>query len=275
LGKSVSDRRVHILGAIVASVTIGWVVWQSLPPTSSPQVAPTMTRPEPVPAPIPGRGNEPPSIPNDPPGEPVRPEDVTPPPNPAPGRGNPTVTRGGRQNEASPKPSTSPAPARPISPEPKVAPPANDPPGPAVAPEPQKPLPSPEPPAAANPPPEPIPTPRPPQPAAPPQPDLAAERAAIQQLLSRYVAAYNALDEGQLRRIDPGFTSIANRVVLKSLELRVSGVSIDFSPDGQLASLRATQNFSYVWNRSGYPPTSAGTLTWRLRKAGDTWIVVP
>jgi hypothetical protein len=108
-----------------------------------------------------------------------------------------------------------------------------------------------------------------------PKPDLAAERAAIQQLLNRYVAAYMALDEAQVRRIYPGFSGIANRVVLKSLELRVSGVSIDVSPDGQTASLRATQNFSYVWNRSGYPPTSSGTLTWTLRKAGDTWTVVP
>ena len=81
----------------------------------------------------------------------------------------------------------------------------------------------------------PTPTPPPQQPVpTPPRVDQAAEKAAIQQLLARYVAAYNALDERQLRAIDPNFTGIPNKsLVLKSLELQVSIVSIDVSPDGQ------------------------------------------
>jgi hypothetical protein len=125
-----------------------------------------------------------------------------------------------------------------------------------------------------NPPPQnPIPAPQQPPPA--PQPDLAAERAAIQQLLNRYVAAYIALDEAQLKSIDPGFSGIRNRMLIKSLELRVSNVSIEVLPDGETANLRATQTFTVVFNRplTGPPPT--GVLSWRLRKIGEAWRVLP
>ena len=50
-------------------------------------------------------------------------------------------------------------------------------------------------------------------------------------------------------------------------------VSIDVSPDGQAGFLTATQTFSYVWNRSRFPPTGSGTLTWILRKVGGSWTV--
>ena len=124
-------------------------------------------------------------------------------------------------------------------------------------------------------PPVPTPTPVTPQPVpTPPRVDLAAERVAIQQLLNRYVAAYDALDEGRLREIDPSFQSIANRVLLKSLELRVSDVVIDVAPDGQSGSLTARQNFSYAWNRSRMPPSGSGNLRWPLRKVDGTWQVV-
>jgi hypothetical protein len=105
--------------------------------------------------------------------------------------------------------------------------------------------------------------------------DLTAERAAIQELLNRYVGAYNAVDESQLIRIDPRFSSIPNRVLVKSLELRVSEVSIDISSDGQTAALSATQTFKYVWNRPSLPPTTSSTLAWKLRKVGNTWTVLP
>jgi hypothetical protein len=93
--------------------------------------------------------------------------------------------------------------------------------------------------------------------------------------LNRYVAAYVALDEAELKSIDPGFTGIRNRMLIKSLELRLSNVSIDVLPDGETASLRATQTFAIVFNRplTGPPPT--GVLSWRLRKVGGTWRVLP
>jgi hypothetical protein len=284
LGKFVSDRRVHILGAVVVSVTIGWVVWQSLP-TSSPRVEPVEVRPEPAPGPTEPERNVPAPTPSNPPEAvpPVVPPSVAPPGpvpsgrNPQPGRDNPPVTRGRGPNESSAKPATVPpvVPAEPAASNPKIGPPQADPStSKSVDPVAQKPPEPIEPPISVNPPPQnPIPAPQQPPPA--PQPDLAAERAAIQQLLNRYVAAYIALDEAQLKSIDPGFSGIRNRMLIKSLELRVSNVSIEVLPDGETANLRATQTFTVVFNRplTGPPPT--GVLSWRLRKIGETWRVLP
>jgi hypothetical protein len=282
LGKSVSDRRVHVLGAIVATVTLAWVAWQSMP-APTPQVEPTVTRPEQVPpsiAPEPTVAPPPPTktpVVTDPP-ETTTP---TPAPSPQPNRGNTRVTPG--PGEGSRKPPTDPAvpptgppvrPTEPISPETKATPPPTDPPSPTGAPETQKPVSLPEPPIAGKPP-EPTPTPRPPEPVPVPQPDLAAERAAIQQLLNRYVAAYIALDEAELKSIDPGFPGIRQRNLMKSLELRLSNVSIEVLPDGQTASLRATQNFAIVFSRPMTGPPQTGVLSWRLRKIGGAWRVLP
>jgi hypothetical protein len=82
------------------------------------------------------------------------------------------------------------------------------------------------------------------------------------------------MDENELRRIDPGFTSIPGRVLLESVELTVSGISIDVDPTGQTARARFTQNFRYEWNRPRMKPTESGTLVWELQKAGDEWRVL-
>jgi hypothetical protein len=97
----------------------------------------------------------------------------------------------------------------------------------------------------------------------------------IRLLLDQYVLAYNKMDEERLREIDPTFRSIPSRSLLRSVELRLSQVSIDVSPDGQSAAVTATQNFTYVANRARFPPTGTGELRWRLRKVGTTWTVVP
>jgi hypothetical protein len=114
-----------------------------------------------------------------------------------------------------------------------------------------------------------------PVPAPPPGVNLAAERTAIEELLGRYVEAYNNMDEGRLRQIDPTFRGIPSRSMLRSVTLKMSNVSIDVAGDGQSASLRATQNFTYVANRAQFPPTSTGMLNWKLRKNGAVWSVVP
>jgi len=41
------------------------------------------------------------------------------------------------------------------------------------------------------------------------------------------------------------------------------------------ATVSATQNFEYVWNRAGADRTGSGQLYWRLRKNGGVWTVVP
>jgi hypothetical protein len=82
------------------------------------------------------------------------------------------------------------------------------------------------------------------------------------------------MDENELRRIDPGFTNIPSRVLLKSVEVTASGVAIDVDPTGQTATVRFVQNFRYEWNRARMPPTGTGNVSWNLRKAGGEWRVV-
>ena len=113
-----------------------------------------------------------------------------------------------------------------------------------------------------------------PAPPAEPRVDLAAERASIQQLISRYAAAYSRMDENELRRIDPEFTSIPSRVLLKSVEVTPSAIVIDVEPSGQTATVRFTQNFRYEWNRARLAPTGTGNVSWNLRKVGGEWRVV-
>jgi hypothetical protein len=107
-----------------------------------------------------------------------------------------------------------------------------------------------------------------------PRVDLAAERASIQQLLDRYVAAYNAQDQAQLKRIDPRAPTLPDRVLVKSIDVRMSDVSIDVSADGETASVRANQTVTYVWNRR-FPANPPGVLFWKLRKVRGTWTVLP
>jgi hypothetical protein len=57
--------------------------------------------------------------------------------------------------------------------------------------------------------------------------------------------------------------------------LRLSNQQINISPDLQTATVTATQNFEYVWNRAGADRTATGQLNWRLRKTGGTWMVLP
>ena len=106
-------------------------------------------------------------------------------------------------------------------------------------------------------------------------PNLDAERTAIGQVLAQYVAAYNRMDEGRLREIDPSFRGIPSRLLLRSVTLTPSDLAITVNPDGQSATLSATANFVYVANRSGFPPRSTGQLRWSLRKVGGAWTVTP
>jgi hypothetical protein len=99
-------------------------------------------------------------------------------------------------------------------------------------------------------------------------------KAAIQQLLDQYVAAYRAMNEPRLKAIDPSFRGIQRRELMKSVSLTLGQPQIDVMPGGQSATLRASGNFTYVWNRAGLPSTSAAQLRWTLQKQGTTWAVV-
>jgi hypothetical protein len=113
----------------------------------------------------------------------------------------------------------------------------------------------------------------PPQPPAQPTIDFDAERASIRLLLDQWTAAYNGMDEGRLRQIDPAFKGIPGKLILRSVEVRVSNEQIEIAADGLTATLQATQTFNYWWERSGMAPTSTGVLRWTLRKSGNTWTV--
>ena len=214
LRKAAVDRRLRVVGAAVISVTIVILAWQFLP-TSSPEIATISTTPvRPPVTPINPPDNQPAPAPNNPS------PNTTLPVNPAPSQPTGRVTppaKGGRETtavppEASRPPVVSPVPQPPESKKPEQPVSSSPPPIAAGDQKPPPPAPAPtEAPIAANPP---VPTPTPPpQPVpTPPRVDQAAEKAAIQQLLARYVAAYNALDERQLRAIDPNFTGIPNKV---------------------------------------------------------------
>jgi hypothetical protein len=82
------------------------------------------------------------------------------------------------------------------------------------------------------------------------------------------------MDENELRRIDPTFTSIPSRVLLNSVEMTPSEIVIDVDQDGQTARVRFTQNLRYNWNRPRMSPTGSGRVEWNLRKVGGEWRVV-
>ena len=271
--RAIASPRMRVAVAAVLSVAVALAIWQSRPaPAPAVEVTPPPVQTEP-----------PVSVPPPAPQVDPRPEPATPPAQPGGGAG----TAGGNPPPAkpignSPPVQNRPEPARPVAPPGRPGgddvPAAKDQPvavePPTVPPKPEPPVTKPPEAALPLPPPAPAPKPEPPPPSPPSQPDLAADEAAIRQQLSRYVAAYNAMDVTRLREIDPNFKTDLNRVVLKSVELRLSDVVIKVAPDGT-AILTATQNFRYEWNRRG-PRTSSGPLTWNLRKiGGGAWTVVP
>ncbi|MEQ1759497.1 MAG: hypothetical protein ABL986_14345, partial [Vicinamibacterales bacterium] len=99
------------------------------------------------------------------------------------------------------------------------------------------------------------------------------ERTAIAGLLAQYVAAYESMNEGRIRAIDPSFRSIPSRALLRGIDVETSNVSLRLSPDMQSADLTFTQSFIYQWARGGGAPVSSGTLTWRLQKTANGWQV--
>jgi hypothetical protein len=275
IDSALRDRRVHIAAAALVVVSVVWAAWQYWP-SSVPQVAVNEPAVNPVPnSPASSPQQAPAPVTTIPPAVTLPPATTPTPPAGARGAGAPTAApppiAGGRITPPANQPATTPPPVvkqPPASAAPQPAPnvPTQAPiEPPAPAPQPQSP---PQQPAVASP------TTATPSPPAEPRVDMAAERAAIQQLISRYAAAYGRLDETELRRIDPAFAGIPSRVLLKSLELTPSAIVVDVDPNGQTATVRFTQNFRYEWNRPRMPPTQSGQVSWNLRKVGGAWAVV-
>jgi tetratricopeptide (TPR) repeat protein len=277
IGAAVRDRRLHAAGAALAVVILLWAGWQYWP-SSTPQVAtdtPPLDAPEgssSLPARSGDSGNTPPPPATQPP--PATPTPRATAPGPAGPRGTSsappqTVGRITPPTNQSPPAATTVPPAiattSPGGTTPQTAPALPAPTTvdqPAAAPQPQPQQPRLVPPADTT------------TPSAEPRVDVAADRAAILQLISRYADAYGRLDEAELRRIDPGFTGIPSRVLLKSLELTPSAIVVDVDPNGQTAKVRFTQTFRYEWNRPRMPPTQSGQVAWNLRKVAGVWVVV-
>jgi serine/threonine protein kinase len=106
-------------------------------------------------------------------------------------------------------------------------------------------------------------------------PTIAQDRTAIEQLLGQYVDAYERMDQERIRAIDPAFPGIPSRPLLTSLDLALSEAVIDIAPDGQSATVRARQQFTYESNQPGVPRSSTSELYWKLRKEGSAWRVAP
>jgi hypothetical protein len=83
------------------------------------------------------------------------------------------------------------------------------------------------------------------------------------------------MDENALRRINSTFKGIPDKGLLESVRLTLSSRTIVVAEDLQSATVSAATNFTYEWNRAGFPRTESGKLTWRLRRTGSEWTVVP
>jgi hypothetical protein len=260
------DRRVQGAAAALIVLLLGWVSWQWQSGTIEPDALLVETGPATTPLPSPT-----PSAPSgNPAPRPVPASPVPAPPGPTPlpapvGRGS-----GGTVPAPAPGPLTAPpAPA----PQPRPAPDTAE----------DRPLttpgPSPQPPVQ---PPVPAPTPQPAPPTEMPQPslpvvDIAAEQLRIRRLLDEYVQAYNRLDEARIRQIDPTSGGIPGRSggLLRGVEVTYSDLVIDVAPNGESATLQATQHFRWDFRRAGMSGAKTGRLNWKLRKLGDQWMVVP
>jgi hypothetical protein len=107
--------------------------------------------------------------------------------------------------------------------------------------------------------------------------NVAAERSAIRELVNRYVAAFESMDERRIRAIDPSYRGLdpRSRVLLRSRNLALSDESIEIADDGQSARFTAIQNVTNIWNRAEgiNPPPSR--LSWKLIKVDGVWRVQP
>jgi len=287
IDRAIHDRRLQTVAGLILVAALAWGTWQLWPasteemstPVSSvspPTTPPIDTQPptnsaSPNANPGPVRANPPVSTPPD--VSPIAPSGTEKPPR-AGQAGSPPPTRPISPN-ASPSATNAPgqqAPASPASPRPAPAPSEDE--SPVV---PQTPprrsapeetgRPAPTPPAA-------IPQSPPPAPTPAPTPDLASDRRAIDQLLNEFVETYSTMDDSRLRRIDPTFPGIRSRELIRSVRLSLPDRMIVVAPDGQTATLSASGTFTYVWNRSGFPPTTRAQLNWRLQKVGGNWTVV-
>jgi hypothetical protein len=103
-----------------------------------------------------------------------------------------------------------------------------------------------------------------------------SERAAILRLLNDYEGAYSSLSEAKVRQLQPSFDGFPQtyRTVLQSVTLTILNPSIDIAPDGQSAIVKCLLSYDYVWKRGGLPPKGSLNVTWRLKKAGDSWVIV-
>jgi hypothetical protein len=102
-----------------------------------------------------------------------------------------------------------------------------------------------------------------------------ADRGEIVDLVRQFAEAYGRKDEARLKQIDPRFTRIEGRELIRSVTLTFSTPSITFSADRQAAVLNAIGTAAYVWSREGFPASAPVPLAWRLRRNGTGWVVMP
>jgi hypothetical protein len=100
-----------------------------------------------------------------------------------------------------------------------------------------------------------------------------ADIAEIKKLLDAYADAYEDLDDGRLKAIDPGFRGIPSKMLIKKVTVTFQDATIVVR--GPQATVLAPAIYRYEWNRAGNPPKSESrSITWNLQKDGSRWRVV-
>ena len=96
-------------------------------------------------------------------------------------------------------------------------------------------------------------------------------------VFDRYVDAYQSLDEGRIRAVDPTFRfDPRTRALLRAVRVTLSPLAIDLADDGLSATVSTTQSVVNTWERAGLPTNPPPVAKrWNLRKAGSDWRIVP
>jgi hypothetical protein len=102
---------------------------------------------------------------------------------------------------------------------------------------------------------------------------LEAERA-IEQVLARYVAAYNALDSTAVAQLVP--SQSANQLAqqfaqVRSYNLTLVGTRIEL--DGDSATVTCVRQIDQIAKRANQPNHQAVGTTFKLRRSGGSWVI--
>jgi hypothetical protein len=118
---------------------------------------------------------------------------------------------------------------------------------------------------------------REPEPAPPPTRGAADDTGQVMRVLQRYKAGYEALDANAIAAVYPtanvaNLQSALNQLTKLSYDVKVHVDGIAIAPDGQTASVTASETFRST-PKIGSAPPQTGTAVFTMRKAAGAWII--